>query len=118
MAHFKNLLVWQKSVDFVTEIYLITEKFPSSEIFGLTSQLRKAAVSIPSNIAEGNSRRSNADYLQFLKISRGSCSEIETQLLISKNLKFIEKIEYDNLNEKITEIVRMINGLINSIKDK
>lgn len=118
MAHFKNLLVWQKSVDFVTEIYLITEKFPSSEIFGLTSQLRKAAVSIPSNIAEGNSRRSNADYLQFLKISRGSCSEIETQLLISKNLKFIEKVEYDNLNEKITEIVRMINGLINSIKDK
>lgn len=89
MAYFKELLVWQKSVAFVTEIYVITENFPKSEMFGLSSQLRRAAVSVPSNIAEGNSRRSSPDYTQFLKISRGSCAEIETQLLIAKNLGFI-----------------------------
>lgn len=78
MANFKELLVWQKSIDFVTEMYRITETFPKTEIYGLVSQIRRAAVSIPSNIAEGNSRRSKPDYLQFLKIARCSCAEVET----------------------------------------
>ncbi|MCC3213646.1 four helix bundle protein [Chryseobacterium sp. X308] len=104
MANFKELLVWQKSIDFVTEIYRTTEAFPKDEIYGLTSQIRRAGVSIPSNIAEGNSRRSKPDYVQFLKISRGSCAEVETQLIISKNLKFLNENEHLKLNEKIIEI--------------
>jgi|SRR6218665_365489 len=117
MAHFKELIVWQKSINLVTEIYRITEKFPSNEIYGLTSQLRRASVSVPSNIAEGNTRRSKADYLQFLRIARGSCSEIETQIIISKNLGFIDDITFETLSFNIVEISKMINGLINSLKD-
>ncbi|WP_433627271.1 four helix bundle protein [Chryseobacterium cucumeris] len=116
MANFKELLVWQRSIDFVTEIYRTTEAFPKDEIYGLTSQIRRAAVSIPSNIAEGNSRRSKPDYVQFLKISRGSCAEVETQLIISKNLKFLNENEHLKLNEKIIEISKMLNGLINSLQ--
>ena len=89
MGNFRELIVWQKSVSFVTEIYKLTEDFPKNEIFGLTSQIRRAAVSVPSNISEGHSRRSSLDYLQFLKISRGSLAELETQLLISKNLRYV-----------------------------
>lgn len=115
MAHFKELNVWQKSVAFVTDIYKLTENFPKSELFGLTSQLRRASVSVPSNIAEGNSRRSTPDYLQFLKIARGSCAEIETQLLIAKNLGFISEESYVKFNIQIIEISKMLNGLINSL---
>ena len=117
MAHFKELIVWQKSINLVTEIHRITEKFPSNEIYGLTSQLRRACVSVPSNIAEGNTRRSKADYLQFLRIARGSCSEIETQIIISKNLEFIDDNTFETLILNIIEISKMINGLINSLKD-
>lgn len=117
MAHFKELIVWQKSIDLVTKIYKVTEKFPSSEIYGLTSQLRRASVSIPSNIAEGNTRRSKADYVQFLRIARASCSELETQIIISKNLGFIDEINFNELSYNIIEISKMLNGLINSLKD-
>ncbi|SMO49591.1 four helix bundle protein [Chryseobacterium rhizoplanae] len=116
MANFKKLLVWQKSIDFVTEIYKTTEAFPRDEIYGLISQIRRAAISIPSNIAEENSRRSKPDYLQFLKISRGSCAEVETQLIISKNLNFLSEDEYLKLNQGIIEISKMLNGLINSLQ--
>lgn len=117
MAHFKELIVWQKSIGLVTKIYKVTEKFPSSEIYALTSQLRRASVSIPSNIAEGNTRRSKADYVQFLRITRGSCSEVETQIIISKNLGFIDEISFSELSSDIIEISKMLNGLINSLKD-
>ena len=116
MAHFKELLVWQKSINFVTEIYKETEAFPKAEMYGLTSQIRRATVSIPSNIAEGNSRRSVPDYLQFLRISRGSCAEVETQLIISKNLGFLYEEKSLKLNQDIIEISKMLNGLINSLK--
>lgn len=116
MANFKDLLVWQKSIDFVTEIYRITEFFPKSEMYGLISQIRRSVVSIPSNIAEGNSRRSTPDYLQFLKISRGSCAEVETQLIISRNLNFLNDEDYLKLNQQIIEISKMLNGLINSLQ--
>jgi four helix bundle protein len=116
MANFKELLVWQKSIDFVTEIYKFTDSFPKDETFGLKSQIRRASVSIPSNIAEGNSRRSKPDYVQFLKISRGICAEVETQLIISKNLHFLDEINYLKLNQDIIEISKMLNGLINSLK--
>lgn len=116
MAHFKEVIVWQKSIDLVTKIYKVTEKFPSSEIYGLTSQ-RRASVSIPSNIAEGNTGRSKADYVQFLRIARGSCSEVETQIIISKNLGFIDEINFNELSSNIIEISKMLNALINSLKD-
>lgn len=113
MANFKDLLVWQKSIDLVTEVYKITSNFPSNEKYELVRQLRKSAISIPSNIAEGNSRRSVADYIQFIKIARGSAAEFETQIIISKKLKFIDKEKHTNLHLKITEISKMLNGLIN-----
>lgn len=116
MANFKELLVWQKSINFVTEIYELTNHFPKDEMYGLTSQIRRASISIPSNIAEGNSRRSVADYLQFLKIARGSCAEVETQLIIAQNLKFLSEEHYLKLNQDIIEISKMLNGLINSLK--
>ena len=118
MGNFKELLVWKKSIEFVTEIYEITAAFPSIEKFGLVSQIRRSAVSIPSNIAEGNARRSSADYIQFLKIARGSGAEVETQIIISKNLGFIEDVKSEELTSKITEIMKMINGLINYLKTK
>lgn len=107
MAHFKELLVWQKSINFVTEIYKETESFPKSEMYGLVSQIRRTKVSIASNIAEGNSRRSVPDYVQFLRISRGSCAEVETQLIISKNLGFLNEEKSLKLNQDITEISKM-----------
>lgn len=116
MANFKELLVWQKSINFVTEIYELTNDFPKNEMYGLISQIRRASISIPSNIAEGNSRRSVADYLQFLKIARGSCAEVETQLIIAQNLKFLSEEHYLKLNQDIIEILKMLNGLINSLK--
>lgn len=100
MGNFKELIVWQKSVDLVTEIYRITEVFPKSEIYGLTSQIRRASVSIPSNIAEGHSRRSSVDYIQFLKIARGSLAELETQLIIARKLDFIDINQYLDLQQK------------------
>ncbi|MGE8537506.1 four helix bundle protein [Chryseobacterium sp.] len=78
MGNYKELIVWQKSVDLVTEIYTVTTAFPKEELYGLTSQIRRSSISIPSNIAEGHSRRSTSDYLQFLKIARGSSAELET----------------------------------------
>jgi len=116
MANFKELLVWQKSINFVTEIYELTNDFPKNEMYGLVSQIRRASISIPSNIAEGNSRRSVADYLQFLKIARGSCAEVETQLIIAQNLKFLNEEHYLKLNQDIIEISKLLNGLINSLK--
>lgn len=115
MGDFRELIVWQKSVSLVTEIYKMTENFPKSEIFGLTSQIRRASVSVPSNISEGHSRRSSLDYIQFLKIARGSLAELETQILISKNLGFISEEIYINFDDKITEISKMLNALISSV---
>lgn len=113
MANFKDLMVWQKSMELVTDIYKITSDFPSNEKYGLVSQVRRSAISIPSNIAEGNSRRSVPDYIQFIKIARGSAAELETQIIISKNLEIIDKEKHMELNLKITEISKMLNGLIN-----
>jgi four helix bundle protein len=111
-----DLTIWKKSIEFVTNVYQITKGFPKEEIYGLTNQLRRASVSIPSNIAEGAARSHNKEFVQFLFIALGSASEIETQLVISKNLKFIGEKEYLKLNEEIVEIRKMLNGLIKSIK--
>lgn len=118
MGDFRSLIVWQKSIELVTEVYQITENFPKNEIFGLTAQIRRAIISVPSNIAEGHSRRSTLDYIQFLKISRGSLAEVETQWLISKNLNFISEEEYHEISERILEISKMLNALITKLTPK
>ncbi|SDT02018.1 four helix bundle protein [Winogradskyella sediminis] len=110
MAHkFKELQIWKRSRLFCSEIYAITSKFPDSEKFGLTNQLRRASVSIPSNIAEGSSRNSNKDFARFLQISIGSAYEIETQLLISADLNFILDNELQSCLSELGEIIKMIS---------
>ena len=113
---YQDLIVWQKSIDLVKDCYGLTETFPQREIYGLSQQLRRAAVSIPSNIAEGNGRESRKDYIHFLNISRGSLKEVETQLIISEKLGFIQKIQLADILKKTEEIGRMLNGLIRSLR--
>ena len=117
MTH-KDLIVWKKSIDFVTELYSLTSRFPDAERFGLTNQMRRCSVSVPSNIAEGAARRSNKEFVRFLYISLGSASELQTQLVISRNLKFITPEQYEDFNAQLEEISRMISGLIRSVESK
>ena len=91
---YSKLGVWNDAITFVTNIYKLTENFPKSEIYGLTSQIRRAAVSTPSNIAEGPARKSNKEYSQFLSIALGSIAELDTQLIIAKNLTYLEEAGY------------------------
>ncbi|RRS29947.1 MAG: hypothetical protein P794_08980 [Epsilonproteobacteria bacterium (ex Lamellibrachia satsuma)] len=105
-----DLDVWKLSMDFVENIYKLSANFPKEEMYGLTSQIRRAAVSIPSNIAEGASRQSRKEFVQFLYISLGSLSEVETQLMLSERLHFTENIQ-SVLNNAVT-IKKMLNGLI------
>lgn len=111
----KDLDVWRKSIDFVTRIYKATDCFPSREIYGLTSQIRRSAVSIPSNIAEGASRKSKVEFKQFLYIALSSGAELDTQLIISCNLKYLDEIQLKILVDELNSISRMIQGLIKSI---
>jgi four helix bundle protein len=113
---FKDLIVWQRSMDLGVTIYKITQKLPAIEQFGLISQLRRAAVSIPSNIAEGYGRQSTGNYRQFLSISRGSLMEIETQIDICGRLKYLAQSDTENIFKEITEISKMLTSLISKIK--
>lgn len=118
MQTHKDLEVWQKGISFVTDIYQLTSEFPKEEVYGLTSQIRRAAVSIPSNIAEGAARQSNKEYIQFLYVALGSLMELETQLIIAKNINFISEDSLNQLQMKIDEIGKMLNGLIKYRKTK
>lgn len=113
---YRDLIVWQKSMTFVTEVYLITKSFPSTENFGLISQIRRSAISIPSNIAEGYGRKSTGDYIRFLQIAVGSLFELQTQIEIAFNLLYIDKIIFDKSLIKTSELDRMLFSLINKIK--
>ena len=116
MGNYKELIVLRKSIDLVTDIYAVTNIFPKEEMYGLTSQIRRSSISIPSNIAEGHSRRSTNDYVQFLKIARGSCAELETQLIISKNLDYLNLEKFQILIEKASEISKMLNAVITKLQ--
>lgn len=111
-----NLEVWKRAIKFVTEIYKMTDNFPNNEIYGLSQQMRRSAVSIPSNIAEGAGRNSTREFLQFLSIAQGSLSELETQLIIGNNLGYIRNVEI-TLKE-LDEISKMLIGLSKSLKRK
>ena len=114
VKNFKDLLVWQKSMDFVASIYLLVKQLPKEEIYALSDQLRRASVSIPSNIAEGFERNSTKEYVQFLYIALGSASEVETQIMIAHKIGYFNNI--DKYIKDINEIKKMINGLISSLK--
>lgn len=113
-----DLDAWKLSMDLVLDIYLKTKLFPSDEKFGLTNQIRRAAVSIPSNIAEGASRNSNKEFIQFLYVSLGSASELETQFIIALKLNYISQEEYDSISDKIRIVSKLIMGLIKYRKTK
>ncbi len=112
MKHYKNLLVWQKAIALVTQIYVVTRSFPREELYGLTSQIRRAAVSIPSNIAEGQARLTPGEFRQFLGIAKGSLAELDTQLMIAENLGYLT--ETDRLFDQVAEVGRMLSGLLRS----
>ena len=112
---FKDLRIWQKGIEIVTDVYILTKNFPKEELFSLTLQLRRSAISIPSNIAEGFKRFHNKEYKQFLFITLGSCAELETQIIIAKELKYIDENEETKLVEKLDHICRMISSLIKKL---
>ena len=115
---YKGLIVWQKSMDLVTEIYKITDNFPKSEIYSLTSQIRRCAVSIPSNIAEGRYRGSKKEFTHFVKIAYGSGAELETQIEIAKRLKFVENKDYKIADKLLLEVMKMLNIFSKKLKAK
>lgn len=112
---YKDLKVWQKGIEIVDKIYLITDKFPGNELYGLVSQMRRASVRIPSNIAEGFVRHHTKEYRQFLYISSGSCAELDTQLIIADRRNYITKKELEELTEDINHEARMLVSLINKL---
>jgi len=116
MHQFKELLIWKKSRAFCTEIYTIKAFFPNDEKFGITNQLRRAAVSVPSNIAEGSSRNSNKDFSRFIEIAIGSAYEIETQLLIASDLGFIKSDKLETVIEQLEEIIKMMSKFRSTLK--
>ena len=118
MRPHEKLDVWKKAIDFVLSIYEATQSLPKDEKFGLTAQLRRAAVSIPANIAEGTARKSTKEFMNFLSIAQGSASELETELLIAHRLHYLDEANYLKLLREIDDISRMITGLGHHLKDK
>lgn len=112
MTEYKNLIVWQKSISFVTSVYELSASLPPSEKYGLVDQLRRASVSISSNIAEGSRRSTDKDFKSFLHISLGSLAEVETQLLICKNLKLIKERDLLSLQKQAEELSKMLMSFI------
>lgn len=109
---YKELIVWQKAMDLVREVYVLTGNFPKSEVFGLISQMRRASVSIPSNIAEGFNRKYKKEFSQFAAIAFGSGAELETQLLLAKSLKFSSEENFSRCEGLLNEVMKMLNKLI------
>ena len=117
MKSYRDLIVWQKSMTLVTQVYQQTRSFPNEEMYGLVNQIRRCAVSIPSNMAEGYGRQATGDYIRYLHISRGSLYELQTLLEISLNIKYISKEIFATLIELCREIERMLNSLIKNTKE-
>lgn len=117
MNGYRSLLVWKKAIELAKEIYSVIKLLPKDELFGLSSQLRRAAVSVPSNIAEGNGRSSKKDYIHFLNIARGSVYEIETQLLLCVELSFFNEKQTAKAMDLCEEISKMLNSLIRSLSE-
>ncbi len=114
---YRDLIVWQKAMDLVVAVYHLSEKFPKSEIYGLTAQMRRSAVSIPSNIAEGRRGGSKKEFRQFLIIAFGSGLELETQIEISKRLSFYQNINYSKADNLLSEVMKILNKIIYTLKN-
>ena len=112
---YTDLDIWKKSIELVKRVYVLTEKFPKTETYGLISQMRRASISVPSNVAEGFRRRHNKEYKQFLYVSLGSCAELETQAIISQELNFLNECEKKEILEFSDRISRMISNLIKKL---
>ena len=112
---YKELKVWQKGIEIADEVYAVTSRFPREEIYGLTSQMRRAAVSVPSNVAEGFVRRSAAEYRQHLYVSLGSCAELDTQLIIASRRKYVAGTKQEKLAEELNHETRMLVSLIGKL---
>lgn len=118
LKNYKELKVWQKSYSLCMEIYKVTGQFPNEEKYGLTSQIRRSAVSIPSNIAEGYGRKTTADYIRMLDIAYGSLCELETQIMIADDLNYAMHADKERLRTLISEVERMLKALIRSLDEK
>jgi len=118
LRNFKDLLVWQKSYALALEVYRATASFPNHEVYGLTAQIRRAAVSIPSNIAEGYSRGHRVEYVRFASVAYGSLAELETQLMLARDLGYLQQTGYEALANEYSELERMLSALIRSLKNK
>ena len=116
--NYRDLIAWQKAMDLVEMVYKATGQFPREEIYGLTNQLRRAVVSIPSNIAEGQGRKSDNDFRRFLAISYGSLREVETQILIARRLTYLSEAQAERLMNLAGEVGRLINGLSHSLAER
>jgi len=116
MKDFRQLKVWEKSHQLALAIYKETKNFPKEELYGLTSQIHRASMSIPTNIAEGCGRNTDAEFARFLQIAMGSASETEYQLLLSHDLGFLNKGQYEKLNTDVTEIKRMLASLLKTLR--
>jgi four helix bundle protein len=118
VRRYQDLLVWQKSMDFIVECYRVSRSFPSEEKFGLTSQLQRAVVSVPANIAEGQGRQHTTEFIQFLCVSYGSLMEVETHLQIACRLGYLPDTSLNELLKRFAEIGRLLNGLLRSLRQK
>ncbi|MFH2045280.1 MAG: four helix bundle protein [Pseudomonadota bacterium] len=118
LKNYKELSVWQKSYKLCLHIYKVTKRFPKDEMYGLTSQIRRSAVSIPSNIAEGYGRKTTLEYVRFLYIAYGSVCELETQMMISGDLVYVEKDRLQEIRDEIGDIERMLKAMIKSLENK
>jgi four helix bundle protein len=116
LKNYQELIVWQKSMDLVEEVYKSSRDFPREEVYGLTSQIRRASVSIPSNIAEGQGRRTTSDFLRHLSIAYGSLREVETQILIARRLKYVAQGRLETVMSLAGEVGRLLNGLMASLE--
>jgi four helix bundle protein len=118
LKNYKDLTVWQKAYELSLDIYRVTKKFPREEVYGLTSQMKRAAVSVPSNIAEGYGRKSRGEYLQALSIAYGSLCELETQALLAGDLGYIDKNDLERLQTSMGDVERMLKALIKSLQTR
>lgn len=112
---YKDLIVWQRSIELVVAVYTLTENFPREEIYGLTSQMRRSAISIASNIAEGRMRGTKKDFSQFLRIAFGSGAELETQVIVAKQLSGMKHLKYENVDSLLGEVMKMLNVMIKKL---
>jgi len=112
IRNFRDLNIWKLGVEIVEDVYKLTKSFPKDELYGLSAQMKRCAVSIPSNVAEGFARKHNKEYKQFLYITLGSCAELETQIEIASSLEYIKEEEKKNSLEKINHVTRMVMNLL------